>query len=171
MRKSCQYCEHVSRSKLMHVVLLQPQVRKQHNAGYKHKVLAYCTWRHGYLDSMKCPFLYLHVAHLQANVRNYFMQFEESQTQSLIDSKIMEFEMKSRQGLQVKHELECMSGCLNFTSTICFQHCRQIKDAAASHMHVSETGDASLSHTLRNRCCTSLALAICCPIAQRRADM
>ena len=38
---------------------------------------------------------------LQANVRNYFMQFEEAQTQSLIDSKIMEFEMKSRQGLQV----------------------------------------------------------------------
>lgn len=29
------------------------------------------------------------------------MQFEEAQTQSLIDSKIMEFEMKSRQGLQV----------------------------------------------------------------------
>ncbi len=47
-----------------------------------------------------------HVAHLQANVRNYFMQFEESQTQSLIDSKIMEFEMKSRQGLQVNHQWE-----------------------------------------------------------------
>ena len=50
---------------------------------------------------------------LQANVRNYFMQFEEAQTQSLIDSKIMEFEMKSRQGLQVcialtpKCELHC----------------------------------------------------------------
>ena len=41
------------------------------------------------------------VLFVQANVRNYFMQFEESQTQSLIDSKIMEFEMKSRQGLQV----------------------------------------------------------------------
>lgn len=41
------------------------------------------------------------VCDLQANVRNYFMQFEEAQTQSLIDSKIMEFEMKSRQGLQV----------------------------------------------------------------------
>lgn len=41
---------------------------------------------------------------LQANVRNYFMQFEEAQTQSLIDSKIMEFEMKSRQGLQVNSD-------------------------------------------------------------------
>ena len=60
---------------------------------------------------------------MQANVRNYFMQFEESQTQSLIDSKIMEFEMKSRQGLQVKHALECLCGCLKPTGTICFQHC------------------------------------------------
>ena len=41
---------------------LQPVVRKQHNTGYKHK----------------------------ANVRNYYMQFEEAQTQDLIDSKIME---------------------------------------------------------------------------------
>ncbi|KAL0051767.1 hypothetical protein WJX82_001680 [Trebouxia sp. C0006] len=64
-RYYCDYCD----TYLTHD---SPQVRKQHNAGYKHK----------------------------ANVRNYFMQFEESQTQSLIDSKIMEFEMKSRQGLQ-----------------------------------------------------------------------
>jgi len=41
MRQSCLYSEHASHSNLMHVVLLQPQVRKQHNAGYKHKVLAY----------------------------------------------------------------------------------------------------------------------------------
>ena len=33
---------------------------------------------------------------LQANVRNYYMQFEESQTQSLIDSKIMEFAQHAR---------------------------------------------------------------------------
>lgn len=45
-----------------------PVVRKQHNSGYKHK----------------------------ANVRNYYMQFEESQTQSLIDSKIMEFAQHAR---------------------------------------------------------------------------
>lgn len=32
----------------------------------------------------------------QANVRNYYMQFEESQTQSLIDSKIMEFAQHAR---------------------------------------------------------------------------
>ncbi|KAL3158500.1 hypothetical protein ABBQ38_010732 [Trebouxia sp. C0009 RCD-2024] len=64
-RYYCDYCD----TYLTHD---SPQVRKQHNAGYKHK----------------------------ANVRNYFMQFEEAQTQSLIDSKIMEFEMKSRQGLQ-----------------------------------------------------------------------
>ena len=44
------------------VCCMQPVVRKQHNTGYKHK----------------------------ANVRNYYMQFEEAQTQELIDSKIME---------------------------------------------------------------------------------
>ncbi|EIE18536.1 zf-U1-domain-containing protein [Coccomyxa subellipsoidea C-169] len=51
-----------------------PVVRKQHNDGYKHK----------------------------ANVRNYYMQFEESQTQSLIDSKIMEFEAKTRNAFQAQ---------------------------------------------------------------------
>ncbi|XVF80544.1 hypothetical protein PTKIN_Ptkin15bG0082200 [Pterospermum kingtungense] len=39
-----------------------PSVRKQHNAGYKHK----------------------------ANVRSYYQQFEEQQTQSLIDQRIKE---------------------------------------------------------------------------------
>lgn len=39
---------------------------------------------------------------LQANVRNYYMQFEESQTQSLIDSKIMEFEAKTRNAFQAQ---------------------------------------------------------------------
>ncbi|RRT63936.1 hypothetical protein B296_00035296 [Ensete ventricosum] len=43
-------------------MLLQPSVRKQHNAGYKHK----------------------------ANVRAYYQQFEEQQTQSLIDQRIKE---------------------------------------------------------------------------------
>lgn len=42
--------------------MVQPSVRKQHNAGYKHK----------------------------ANVRNYYQQFEEQQTQSLIDQRIKE---------------------------------------------------------------------------------
>ncbi|KAF8387940.1 hypothetical protein HHK36_026605 [Tetracentron sinense] len=40
----------------------RPSVRKQHNAGYKHK----------------------------ANVRSYYQQFEEQQTQSLIDQRIKE---------------------------------------------------------------------------------
>ncbi|XP_019058490.1 PREDICTED: LOW QUALITY PROTEIN: U1 small nuclear ribonucleoprotein C-like [Tarenaya hassleriana] len=39
-----------------------PSVRKQHNTGYKHK----------------------------SNVRNYYQQFEEQQTQSLIDQRIKE---------------------------------------------------------------------------------
>ena len=42
--------------------LYQPSVRKQHNAGYKHK----------------------------HNVRTYYQQFEEQQTQSLIDQRIKE---------------------------------------------------------------------------------
>ncbi|CAK0785943.1 hypothetical protein CVIRNUC_009156 [Coccomyxa viridis] len=45
-----------------------PVVRKQHNTGYKHK----------------------------ANVRNYYMQFEETQTQDEIDIKIREFEERSK---------------------------------------------------------------------------
>ena len=52
----------------------QPVVRKQHNTGYKHK----------------------------ANVRNYYMQFEEAQTQNLIDSKIMEYESRSREAFQAQ---------------------------------------------------------------------
>ncbi len=47
---------------------LQPVVRKQHNAGYKHK----------------------------ANARNYFLTFEESQTQNMIESKVKEYEERSR---------------------------------------------------------------------------
>ncbi|RWR92104.1 zinc finger protein [Cinnamomum micranthum f. kanehirae] len=44
------------------LVPILPSVRKQHNAGYKHK----------------------------ANVRTYYQQFEEQQTQSLIDQRIKE---------------------------------------------------------------------------------
>ena len=39
---------------------------------------------------------------MQANVRNYYMQFEESQTQSLIDSKILEFEARTRGAFQAQ---------------------------------------------------------------------
>ena len=65
----------------------------------------------GYTSNLNAP-------DLQANVRNYFMQFEEAQTQSLIDSKIMEFEMKSRQGLQVDlhHTRSTAIGSQNYTS-------------------------------------------------------
>ncbi|XP_062223574.1 U1 small nuclear ribonucleoprotein C-1 [Phragmites australis] len=54
-RYYCDYCD----TYLTHD---SPSVRKQHNAGYKHK----------------------------ANVRNYYQQFEEQQTQSLIDQRIKE---------------------------------------------------------------------------------
>lgn len=54
-RYYCDYCD----TYLTHD---SPSVRKQHNAGYKHK----------------------------ANVRTYYQQFEEQQTQSLIDQKIKE---------------------------------------------------------------------------------
>ena len=63
-----------------------------------------------------------------------------------------------------------MSGCLRPTGTICFQHYWQSnRHAAASHSHVSETGDASLS-TLHVAPAQRL-LAVCCPTAQRRVDM
>ncbi|XP_012092354.1 U1 small nuclear ribonucleoprotein C isoform X2 [Jatropha curcas] len=54
-RYYCDYCD----TYLTHD---SPSVRKQHNAGYKHKT----------------------------NVRNYYQQFEEQQTQSLIDQRIKE---------------------------------------------------------------------------------
>ncbi|XP_061342555.1 U1 small nuclear ribonucleoprotein C [Gastrolobium bilobum] len=54
-RYYCDYCD----TYLTHD---SPSVRKQHNAGYKHK----------------------------ANVRLYYQQFEEQQTQSLIDQRIKE---------------------------------------------------------------------------------
>ncbi|MBA0560250.1 hypothetical protein Golob_017161 [Gossypium lobatum] len=68
-RYYCDYCDtyltHDSK-KLLILFLwaskFQPSVRKQHNAGYKHK----------------------------ANVRTYYQQFEEQQTQSLIDQRIKE---------------------------------------------------------------------------------
>ena len=40
-----------------------------------------------YLEAFLC---------LQANVRNYYMQFEETQTQDEIDIKIREFEERSK---------------------------------------------------------------------------
>ncbi|KQJ94324.1 U1 small nuclear ribonucleoprotein C-1 [Brachypodium distachyon] len=54
-RYYCDYCD----TYLTHD---SPSVRKQHNAGYKHK----------------------------ANVRSYYQQFEEQQTQSLLDQRIKE---------------------------------------------------------------------------------
>jgi hypothetical protein len=39
---------------------------------------------------------------VQANVRNYYMQFEEAQTQDLIDSKILAFEARSRDAFQAQ---------------------------------------------------------------------
>ncbi|KAK3000545.1 hypothetical protein RJ639_022244 [Escallonia herrerae] len=48
--------------KCLTLILSQPSVRKQHNAGYKHK----------------------------ANVRTYYEQFEQQQTQILIDQRIKE---------------------------------------------------------------------------------
>ena len=45
-------------------VLVQPSVRKQHDSGYKHK----------------------------ANVRAYYSQFEQEQTQNLIDEKVKQYE-------------------------------------------------------------------------------
>lgn len=57
-------------SHLIDCLAAQPVVRKQHNTGYKHK----------------------------ANVRNYYMQFEEAQTQDLIDTRIMEHLAKAGAG-------------------------------------------------------------------------
>eukprot|EP01024_Parvocaulis_polyphysoides_P061917 TRINITY_DN6935_c0_g1_i1.p2 TRINITY_DN6935_c0_g1~~TRINITY_DN6935_c0_g1_i1.p2 ORF type:complete len:143 (-),score=14.63 TRINITY_DN6935_c0_g1_i1:127-555(-) len=49
-----------------------PAVRKQHNSGYKHK----------------------------ANVRNYYMQFEEIQSQVALDTRMRDFEMRKQVAFQ-----------------------------------------------------------------------
>lgn len=48
---------------------------------------------------------------MQANVRNYYMQFEESQTQSLIDSKIMEFAQHARPPSLVRNAAKPLTKC------------------------------------------------------------
>ena len=53
-------------------------------------------------------------AWLQANVRNYYMQFEESQTQSLIDSKIMEFAQHARPPSLVSALVDPPAFCLRW---------------------------------------------------------
>lgn len=76
--------------------ILQPSVRKQHNAGYKHKVLTSLSLsQYIYLPvSLSLSLLMKLVCELftkiQANVRTYYQQFEEQQTQSLIDQRIKE---------------------------------------------------------------------------------
>lgn len=64
-RYYCDYCD----TYLTHG---SPAVRKQHNAGYKHK----------------------------ANVRNYYMQFEAADTQNMLDNKLKEYEARSRMEFQ-----------------------------------------------------------------------
>lgn len=46
---------------------------------------------------------------LQANVRNYYMQFEEAQTQMMIDNKLSEYEQRARMGMpgQVRRPQGC----------------------------------------------------------------
>lgn len=64
----------------------QPSVRKQHNAGYKHKVL--------FLFSLRLVKLSLWTSltklYFQGNVRTYYQQFEAQLNQSLIDQKVKE---------------------------------------------------------------------------------
>lgn len=74
-RYYCDYCD----TYLTHD---SPAVRKQHNAGYKHK----------------------------ANVRNYYMQFEESQTPSTMDARVKEFDARSREAFQAAVAANFMSG-------------------------------------------------------------
>lgn len=46
---------------------------------------------------------------LQANVRNYYMQFEETQTQSAIDDKIMSFVQHARPAMPLVRRAELAS--------------------------------------------------------------
>lgn len=68
----------------------QPSVRKQHNAGYKHKVVLYENFSHALVFSIFSCWANWFFILIQANVRTYYQQFEEQQTQSLIDQRIKE---------------------------------------------------------------------------------
>ena len=57
--------------------------------------------------------------HAQANVRNYYMQFEESQTQSLIDSKIMEFAQHARPPMVCSPMPALHNQCLPCSTCMC----------------------------------------------------
>lgn len=74
-RYYCDYCD----TYLTHD---SPAVRKQHNAGYKHK----------------------------ANVRNYYMQFEESQLPAAGDARVKEIDARSREAFQAAVAANFMSG-------------------------------------------------------------
>lgn len=86
----------------------QPVVRKQHNTGFKHKVRLHA------LPTAPLPMGHLakptsnnnaktgRVCFAQANVRNYYMMFEQNQTQGLIDNKLADFETKSRDNFQAQ---------------------------------------------------------------------
>ena len=67
---------------------------------------------------MACRKMKLHMMHAQANVRNYYMQFEESQTQSLIDSKIMEFAQHARPPMVCKHVPTCTTGACHVVEDV-----------------------------------------------------
>mmetsp|Transcript_9171 Transcript_9171/g.41774 ORF Transcript_9171/g.41774 Transcript_9171/m.41774 type:complete len:109 (-) Transcript_9171:977-1303(-) len=73
-RYYCDYCD-------AHLTHDSPSVRKQHNAGYKHKV-------RNVKDDTRI--LQAHACHFQANVRNYYMQFEEQTTQSILATRAQE---------------------------------------------------------------------------------
>jgi hypothetical protein len=104
---------------MVSAVLMQPVVRKQHNSGFKHKVSAILMLESRYTDltrqvtgSTQSTQL-SRCRYLQANVRNYYMQFEETQTQSAIDDKIMSFVQHARPAMPLVRPARLAKQTLN----------------------------------------------------------
>ncbi len=80
-------------------------MRKQHNTGFKHKARccerAHCGKRR-LPAAPRAPGLTRRARRAQANVRNYYMMFEHNQTQVAIETKLGDYESKSRDNFQAQ---------------------------------------------------------------------
>lgn len=93
---------------------------------------------------------------VQANVRNYYMQFEESQTQSLIDSKIMEFEARTRNAFQAQvHFTDCADiPSQKLASSALAAACPMCQDQGKSTCLQSMSRRATTTNSDKRRMCT-----------------
>lgn len=71
----------------------------------------------------------------QANVRNYYMMFEQNQTQGLIDNKLVDFESKSRDNFQAQVTLQPLPAPEQATSSP-LRHCAPNNDPLPAQLRM-----------------------------------